>query len=319
MPRKKKQPTPPPPPEPQDNSFVPASYWTNLSVGQTIVHSIRGVARRESAEKALEEGTLEELPDFVLQDRLTDRQRLSLSRIHPSLMGGEYLPDHLPGEVTIASICYEGSVCRDVDEIRASLRGGYRWVGESWEGREIEEDNWTPDVEEGDAEDALPPENFCDPVSQDTLADWIIERILEILNDNHYNGGVDWEDLRGFASVSSDHYPTLADQCEEAIAKEIWENARDDYQTNKIKKLTEKLETALPDLEEAYNEIASESATDRSPELKLRRAQIEAEYGRTALFLKLLSPDPNRFWEVFGPWSDVPHEWRATRPSTPAP
>ena len=319
MPRKKKQPTPPPPPEPQDNSFVPASYWTNLSVGQTIVHSIRGVARRESAEKALEEGTLEELPDFVLQDRLTDRQRLSLSRIHPSLMGGEYLPDHRPGEVTIASICYDGSVCRDVDEIRASLRGGYRWVGESWEGRDIEEDNWTPDVEEGDAEDALPPENFCDPVSQDTLADWIIERILEILNDNHYNGGVDWEDLRGFASVSSDHYPTLADQCKEAIAKEIWENARDDYQTNKIKELTEKLETALPDLEEAYNEIASESATDRSPELKLRRAQIEAEYGRTALFLKLLSPDPNRFWEVFGPWSDVPHEWRATRPSTPAP
>jgi len=319
MPRKKKQPTPPPPPEPQDNSFVPASYWTNLSVGQTIVHSIRGVARRESAEKALEEGTLEELPDFVLQDRLTDRQRLSLSRIHPSLMGGEYLPDHRPGEVTIASICYDGSVCRDVDEIRASLRGGYRWVGESWEGRDIEEDDWTPDVEEGDAGDALPPKNFCQPVSQNTLADWIVARIQEALNDNHYNGGVDWEDLRGFASVSSDHYPTLADQCEEAIAKEVWENARDDYQTNKIKELTEKSETALPDLEEAYNEIASESATDRSPELKLRRAQIEAEYGRTALFLKLLSPDPNRFWEVFGPWSDVPHEWHATRPSTPAP
>jgi hypothetical protein len=315
MPRKKKQPTAPPPPEPQDNSFVPASYWTNLSVGQTIVHSIRGVARRESAEKALEEGTLEELPDFVLQDRLTDRQRLSLSRIHPSLMGGEYLPDHLPGEVTIASVWYGGSFCRDVDEIRASLRGGYRWVGESWEGRDIEEDNWTPDVEEGEAEDALPPENFCDPVSQDTLADWIIERILEILNDNHYNGGVDWEDLRGFASVSSDHYPTLADQCKEAIDKSLWEDDRDSYQAEEIKELTEELESVLSVLAEDYNEIA----TDRSPELKLRRAQIEAEYGRTALFLKLLSPDPNRFWEVFGPWSDVQHEWRATRPSTPAP
>ena len=315
MPRKKKQPTPPPPPEPQDNSFVPASYWTNLSVGQTIVHSIRGVARRESAEKALEEGTLEELPDFVLQDRLTDRQRLSLSRIHPSLMGGEYLPDHRPGEVTIASICYDGSVCRDVDEIRASLRGGYRWVGESWEGRDIEEDDWTPDVEEGEAEDALPPKNFCHPVSQNTLADWIVARIQEALNDNHYNGGEDWKDLRDFASVSSDHYPNLGNQCEEAIDKSLWENARDDYPTNKIKALTEELSSMLSYLAEDYNEIA----TDRSPELKLRRAQIEAEYGRTALFLKLLSPDPHRFWEVFGPWSDVQHEWRATRPSTPAP
>ena len=305
MPRKKKQPTPPPPPIPRDESFVPETYWPALSVGQIIVHSIRGVARRETAEKALEEGTLEALPDFVLQDRLTDRQRLSLSRIHPSLMGGEYLPDHLPGEVTIASICYEGSVCRDVDEIRASLRGGYRWVGESWEGRDIEEDEWTPDEEEGETADALPPKNFCQPVSQNTLAAWIVERVMEVLNDNNFNGGEEWGNLRGFASVSSDHYPTLAEQCDQMIEKQIWDSARGNYQSQKIEDLTEELEAEVADLEETYIEVMTEFARNCTPQIKERRAQIESAYGRAALLLKLLSPDPVRYWEVFGPWSDV--------------
>ncbi len=305
MPRKKKQPTPPPPPKPRDESFVPATYWPTLSVDQTIVHSIRGVARRETAEKALAAGTLEELPDFVLQDRLTDRQRLSLSRIHPSLMGGEYLPDHLPGEVTIASICYDGSVCQDVDQIRASLRGGYRWVGESWEGQDIEEDEWTPDEEEGETEDALPPKNFCQPASQNTVADWIVERVMEVLHDNNFNGGVEWEELRGFASVSSSHYPTLAEQCEQMIEREIWNNARGDFQSRKIEEMTEHLEAELADLEDSYIEVMTEFATNCTPQIKERRAQIESDHGRAALLLKLLSPDPERYWEVFGPWSDV--------------
>ena len=305
MPRKKKQPTPPPPPKPQDKSFVPASYWPTLSVGQTIADSIRGVARRETAENALEEGTLEDLPDFVLQDRLTDRQRLGLSRIHPSLMGGEYLPDHLPGEVTIASICYDGSVCQDVDQIRASLRGGYRWVGESWEGQDIEEDEWTPDEEAGDADDALPPKNFCQPVSQNTLAAWIVERVMEVLHDNNFNGGVGWEELRGFASVSSSHYPTLAEQCEQAIEKEIWENVRGDFQSREVEDLTETLEAEVADLEDSYIEVMTEFAGNCTPQIQERRAQIESAYGRAALLLKLLSPAPEPYWEVFGPWSDV--------------
>ena len=305
MPRKKKQPTPPPPPKPQDESFVPASYWPNASVGQTIAGSIRGVARREAVEKALKEGTLEQLPDFILQDGLSNLQQLQLSRVHPSLTGGEYLPDHLPGEVTIASVCYVGSVGRDVDEIRASLRGGYRWVGESWEGQDIEEDEWTPDEEEGKADDALPPKNFCQPVSQNTLADWIVERVMEVLNDNNFNGGEEWDNLRGFASVSSKHYPTLAVQCEQMIENEIWDSARGDFQSQEVEDLTEELGAELTHLEETYIEVMTEFAGNCTPQIKERRTQIESAYGRAALLLKLLSPDPERYWEVFGPWSDV--------------
>jgi hypothetical protein len=305
MPKKKKQPIPTPPPKPRDNSFVPASYWPNASVGQTIADSIRGVARRKVVVKALEEGTLEQLPDFLLQDRLSDRQRLGLSRVHPSLTGGEYLPDHLPGEVTIASICYVGSVGQDVDEIRASLRGGYRWVGESWGEHEILEDKWTPDEEEGDAEDALPPKNFCHPVSQNTLAGWIVERVMEVLHDNKFNGGEEWDNLRDFASISSSHYPKLAEQCDHMIEEEIWESARGDYQRWILEDLTENLEAEVAVLEESYIEVMTEFAGKCTPRIKKRRAQIESAYGRAALFLKLLSPDPDRYWEVFGPWSDV--------------
>jgi len=305
MPRKKKQPTSPPPAGHKDDSFIPGSYWQNCSVEQTITGSICGVARRETVEQALAEGTLEQLPDFLLQDRLSEQQQQLLSSIHPSLMGGEYLPDQRPGELTIASICYVGAVCRDVDEIRASLRGGYRWVGESWEGREIDEDKWVHDEEKGETKDTLPPINYCLEVSRNELADWIVERVMEVLYDNHYNGGEAWEDLLGFASVSSNYYPGLGKHCDELIGKAVWDCARHDYQSKRIKDLTETLESEVTGLEESYIEVMTEPGKSDTPQFRKRRAKIEADYGRAALFLRLLKPNPGRYWEVFGPWSDV--------------
>lgn len=61
----------------------------------------------------------------------------------------------------------------------------------------------------------------------------------------------------------------------------------------------------MADLEETYIEVMTEFAGNCTPQIQERRAQIESAYGRAALLLKLLSPDPVRYWEVFGPWSDV--------------
>ncbi len=63
-------------------------------------------------------GKLEELDPALLHDVPHDAARQSLGRIHPSFMGGEYLPGYLPGEVEIARICLR-STTSDVISLRA--------------------------------------------------------------------------------------------------------------------------------------------------------------------------------------------------------
>ena len=49
-------------------------------------------------------GKLDELCNELLNDSLDDRVRESLGRIHPTFMGGEYLPKYSRREVEIARI-----------------------------------------------------------------------------------------------------------------------------------------------------------------------------------------------------------------------
>lgn len=63
---------------------------------------------------------------------LFDEVRDAIGRIHPSLMGGLYLPDFLPGEVEIVRVTLE-SVTADVLSVRARPLGNriaYRVVDE---------------------------------------------------------------------------------------------------------------------------------------------------------------------------------------------
>jgi hypothetical protein len=60
-------------------------------------------------------------------DELDQQDRAVRGAIHPSWMGGEYLPDCLPGEVEIARIVL-ASVTQDVVSIRARRRGRDRRI-----------------------------------------------------------------------------------------------------------------------------------------------------------------------------------------------
>jgi hypothetical protein len=64
----------------------------------------------------------------MLQESLSEEERDDLGKIHPHLMGGEYLPDLEPGEVEIARIEMQ-SVTADVMSIRARPdgEGGIRY------------------------------------------------------------------------------------------------------------------------------------------------------------------------------------------------
>src|SRR6516165_11150738 len=67
-------------------------------------------------------GLLPALSEDLLRETLDEDTRRSLDRIHPSFMGGEYLPDYGRDEVEIARIELE-STTSDVISVRARPRG----------------------------------------------------------------------------------------------------------------------------------------------------------------------------------------------------
>lgn len=119
-----------------DLSFRPRSYWLTVNLVGATVANIKGTARRQEVGAILEEagGIPAELA-WVAGESVTDEQRDARGRLHPQLMGGEYLPDTRPHQVwveTSAGVELE-SVTGDVISIRASQtkRGiRYRIVNE---------------------------------------------------------------------------------------------------------------------------------------------------------------------------------------------
>ena len=118
-------------PEGVDLNFRPSSYWAWPTA---ISPNIKGEQRRKWLKDAVSgRGTpLEEFPPGFFADSLEEPARQLVGRIHPSFMGGEYLPDYRRGEVEIARVSLR-STTGDVMSVRARplKRGvGYRVVDE---------------------------------------------------------------------------------------------------------------------------------------------------------------------------------------------
>jgi len=115
-----------------DLDFRPESYWSPDSLLRSLRGNISGTWRRQRVRDVFDNGGTSPLIQPLLDDQLSARDRSSLGRIHPSLMGGEYLPRFKPGEVEIARIELK-SVTADVISIRArptSAKIYYRVVDE---------------------------------------------------------------------------------------------------------------------------------------------------------------------------------------------
>jgi hypothetical protein len=98
--------------------FRPASYWSETDPLAAILRNVTGESRRQMITDFWRAGKLEELDPALLRDEADRATATRLGRIHPSLMGGEYLPPYLPGEVEIARICLR-STTSDVISLRA--------------------------------------------------------------------------------------------------------------------------------------------------------------------------------------------------------
>jgi hypothetical protein len=93
-----------------DYHFRPESYWAAPNNPlEAVLRNVKGRNRRKMIRDYHEAGIFEQLCDNLLADTLEDERRVSLGRIHPSYMGGEYLPNYDQSEVEIARIELEST------------------------------------------------------------------------------------------------------------------------------------------------------------------------------------------------------------------
>ena len=105
-----------------DYDFRPESYWGPArSPLEAALRNVKGRNRREMIRDYYSRGLLPALSDNLLRDTLDEDTRRRLDLIHPSFMGGEYLPDYRRDEIEIARIELE-STTSDVISVRARPR-----------------------------------------------------------------------------------------------------------------------------------------------------------------------------------------------------
>jgi len=106
-----------------DYDFRPESYWGPArSPLEAALRNVKGRNRREMIRDYHSRGLLPALSDNLLRDTLDEDTRKGLDLIHPSFMGGEYLPNYRRDEVEIARIELQ-STTSDVISVRARPRG----------------------------------------------------------------------------------------------------------------------------------------------------------------------------------------------------
>lgn len=191
-------------------AFRPKSYWNDTTVEQAILRGVKGRRRRELISQALADGQFEHVAEEIQSAEISDDLRRRLGRIHPSFMGGEYLPGYPAGETEIARIDLE-STTSDVISIRARREGGlihYRVVDEYHEVFRCDPESSARPFSLGEFVE------FIDAVSHNDL--WGPYSLA--YNELNADAGTERRNLRHFTRISSDLYPELSDHFERVFA-----------------------------------------------------------------------------------------------------
>jgi len=124
-----------------DLSFRPHSYFWAADHNIRLSSDIKGARRKEAFERLSMSDDPPSTLDPLLTPVLDDEDRVAIGRIHPSFMGGEYLPDRRVKEVEIARIGIKSttwdvtSVCARRGKNRICYRVVDEYGGDTLSGR----------------------------------------------------------------------------------------------------------------------------------------------------------------------------------------
>lgn len=192
-----------------DYGYRPSSYWDDDTPAQAILKNIKGDFRREEIRKALAKGELENIPQEILRDTISENLRKATGRIHPRFMGGEYLPDYREDEVEIARISL-ASTTNDIISIRArrDRTGVIRYsIADEYNG------DFTYVLSRKTSRQPLTLRqlvSFLDKSSQNEVPG----NLITGYNDMNNEWLDDRDSLRHFTRISSEFYPHLSTHCE---------------------------------------------------------------------------------------------------------
>ena len=199
--------------------FTPGSYWEGDDLLQSVLRNVKGENRRQMIIDYFRDGRLDELDEVLLADEVSDETRQSLGRIHPSFMGGEYLPGYLPGEVEIARICLR-STTSDVISVRARPTAratiAYRVVDEY-------EEEFVLPIKENDQ--PLTLEQLIQLLDNGTMQNSGFPSGGLSLGYNNLNAeDSDFEHLRHFTRIESEIYDQLDEHYQQVFEDWVAEN-----------------------------------------------------------------------------------------------
>ena len=86
------------------DDFRPSDALFGLPAETFLLASVKGESRRQMIAAATEEDRLEELHESLLASALSAEDREQWGRLHPSHLGGEFLPNRSPEELEVARI-----------------------------------------------------------------------------------------------------------------------------------------------------------------------------------------------------------------------
>jgi len=115
-----------------DLSFRPASYFWPITHETHVIAAIKGERRRKAIREAYDADRVTVLDEYYSMPVLPEEDRRALGALHPSFMGGEYLPNRQATEIEIARINID-STTSDVTSVYAKAgknRIYYRVVDE---------------------------------------------------------------------------------------------------------------------------------------------------------------------------------------------
>ena len=195
-----------------DLSFRPPSYWPEQLDQEQLLARISGQARREIVREALGRGNLESIDPILASEELGYEDRRSWGLIHPTLMGGEYLPNLGVADVEIARISLQSTLADQIS-IRASRVDGKI--------RYSVLDEYETDFELAFTESELPL-TFGELVELIDGSDHPESYMPGGLLTSHWEQMLDWDysldEAIEFASVESAWYPQLDSYYEQVAA-----------------------------------------------------------------------------------------------------
>jgi len=195
-----------------DLNFRPESYFWPADPLTHVLSSIKGADRRAYVKAMLEQGRAHELRDDAIEPSLTPERRRAVGAIHPSAMGGEYLPDLMQNEVEIARITI-ASTMQDVTCVyarRGKDRIHYR----------------VADEYEGDTLTGKKTRTSKQPLTLAELSDFFLRgwNLLEVLEMNSLGEPSRADEARAFFDAESEFYPGFKHLIEQRV--EAWLHAQ---------------------------------------------------------------------------------------------